>query len=915
MKRFRVILRSTSAIVLAIGAVPAFAQDGAGADAVTGQDIVVRGIRSSLTKAEDIKRTSDNVVDSIVAEDIGKFPDPTTAAALQRVPGVQVTIGDDNEVVGPIIRGLADIESTLNGREIFTGAGRGFSFQDLPAEALARVDVYKTNSADLLEGGVAGSIDLHLHKPFDFKKGVTVAGTMRGNYALNTEHFGKTINPTLGLLVSDHWDSGIGELGALLDVSWSRNQFNRPIAFDDNLRSTNHGPAGAADVAAPSAAGGLNQFGHYERPQANLQLQWKPTPELEVYGEGMFAGYRSRWSTSFILNDAFSAQNFSNVVVDDNCADYQVGGDGFYHLGADDMTTEHLCNAVSYTANNPHAFTSNQAHDQKTNFYLAAAGLKYDKDRFHADLDASYEYSIYSNRTFIIDIGKQIPAINITTNDNGGINYDTPGNPLGDPTDFRFTNGLDEDFSDSIGKLYALKGDAQYDVGGILQNIRAGFRVAKRNVVFRQLIVNPAAPGGAYHTPVAGQGLPANFLSYAPGDPRMNNGAPFIIPDTDVLLDPAVQDQLKTIFGVATGVPDWDPQRTYKAGEKTYAGYAQGKYQIDLGGAFSIDGLIGLRLTRTDRDITGTGIISQTDPDDPTKTISVPTPVSRHTSDTDLLPNASARFKFGGGLQARLAYAKTLARPGFGSLNPGLSYFISTNNNISNGGSSGNPDLKPEKADSYDATIEYYFGRSNYVSVGVYQKDITNRIANGITPMEIDGITYQITQPRNLGSARLKGVEASAQLFFDFLPGALGGLGASGNFTYNDSKVTTKGDVLEGSQLLGVSKYNFNAALLYEKYGFSGRVVYTYRSNYYDGDLTGALSLRPADGTLYLNGVRPNGRLDFGLNYDLNEHLTISLDGTNITRARYRSYYGTTLHPHDVREDDTTYSIGVRFNF
>jgi TonB-dependent receptor len=934
MKKRYLIYTSTSLLGLLV-ACPALAQtapntDSQPAAATTADqdqsaDIVVRGIRSSLAKAEEIKRTSDNVVDSIVAEDIGKFPDTTTASALQRVPGVQVTVGDNNEIVGPIIRGLADIESTLNGREIFTGAGRGFAFQDLPAEALARADVYKTSSANLLEGGVAGTIDLHIHKPFDFKKGLTIAGTLRGTYALNTEHAGKTINPTFGLLVSDHWDTGIGELGALVDLSYSRNQFNRPIAFDDNLRSGNHGPAGADGIAAPSAAGGLNQFGHYSRPQVNVQLQWKPSPELEVYGEGMFVGYRERSSTSFILNDAFSASSFSNVVKDDNCADYNVnayhivdgvavpGGNGFHddnlHSASNPNgtgATEHLCNTTSYTANNPNAFTSNQAHARRTNFYLVAGGVKYDNDRFHADLDASYEYSIYSNRTFIIDIGKKLPQLNIVTNDDGGINYDSPGNPLGSPDGFYFTNGLDQDFSDSIGKLYALKGDVQYDFDSILQNIQAGFRIAKRDVTFRQSIINPSSSKVADRL-LANNNLPANFFAYAPGDPRMNNGARFLIPSTDALLDPDVQDQLKGIFGEDPGFPSWDPKRTYVAGEKTYAGYLQGKYQFDLG-TISIDGLIGARVTRTDRDITGSGTVI--DPDGTPNVVAV----TRHTSDTDVLPNASARIKFGGGLQARLVYAKALSRPGFGSLNPGLNYQVSTNPNIQNGGSSGNPDLKPEKADSYDATLEYYFGRSNYISVGVYKKDIKNRIANGITPMTIGGITYQITQPRNLGSAKLKGVEASGQLFFDFLPGALSGLGVFGNYTIADSKVTTKGDPLEGSQLLGVSKYNYTAGLLYEKYGFSGRVVYTHRSHYYDGDLTGALSIRPVD-ILYLNGVQPSGRLDFGLNYDLNEHLTLSIDGTNVLRAKYKSYYGIPLHPHDVREDDSTYSMGVRFTF
>src|SRR3546814_13183327 len=132
--------------------------EGSGADAAAseaqGGDIVVTGIRQSLSRAAEIKRESTAVVDSIVAEDIGKLPDLTTAPALQRVPGVQVVVGGNNEIVGARIRGLDDIVTTLNGREIFTGVGRGFSFQDLPAEALAGVDVYKSSSAERLEGGV-----------------------------------------------------------------------------------------------------------------------------------------------------------------------------------------------------------------------------------------------------------------------------------------------------------------------------------------------------------------------------------------------------------------------------------------------------------------------------------------------------------------------------------------------------------------------------------------------------------------------------------------------------------------------------------------------------------------------------------------------------------------------------------------
>lgn len=127
------ILAAVLALAQSTDAVPAGDAQTAG-DAPS--DIVVTGLRASFGKAADIKRNSDNVVDSIVADDIGKFPDPTVASALQRVPGVQVTVGDNNEIVGPIIRGLGDILTTLDGREIFTGTGRGFAYQDLPAEAL-----------------------------------------------------------------------------------------------------------------------------------------------------------------------------------------------------------------------------------------------------------------------------------------------------------------------------------------------------------------------------------------------------------------------------------------------------------------------------------------------------------------------------------------------------------------------------------------------------------------------------------------------------------------------------------------------------------------------------------------------------------------------------------------------------------
>jgi iron complex outermembrane recepter protein len=224
------------------------------------EEVVVVGLRASLEAAAAIKQNSDLVVDSIVADDIGKFPDNTTAAALQRVPGVQVTVNDNNEIANPIIRGISDILTTLDGREIFTGVGRGFSFQDLPAEALAGADVFKSNNGSLIEGGLAGVINLRLHKPFDFEQGWSGAVNTRGIYGDNTDSFSGTI----GALVSNRWEAGDGEMGALLNVSYSDIDFDRPISFNCDPRSGNNGPSGGAGAVLPTCVGGLNQYGDYQ---------------------------------------------------------------------------------------------------------------------------------------------------------------------------------------------------------------------------------------------------------------------------------------------------------------------------------------------------------------------------------------------------------------------------------------------------------------------------------------------------------------------------------------------------------------------------------------------------------------------------------------------------------------------------
>ena len=141
-------------------------------EAVELETVVVTGIRGSVYRAQDLKRDAATFVDSVTALDIGALPDRSVTETLSRIPGVTIdhflSVGDPEhfsaEGSGVQVRGLTQVRSELNGRDSFSASGgRALSFQDVPAELMAGVDVYKNQKADMIEGGLGGSVDLHLH--------------------------------------------------------------------------------------------------------------------------------------------------------------------------------------------------------------------------------------------------------------------------------------------------------------------------------------------------------------------------------------------------------------------------------------------------------------------------------------------------------------------------------------------------------------------------------------------------------------------------------------------------------------------------------------------------------------------------------------------------------------------------------
>jgi len=214
---------------LLAAAAPAAAQDDTAADETRASDeaIVVTGIRASLANAQEIKRNADTVVDAITAQDIGALPDRSVTEALQRVPGISInrfagTNDPDHfsvEGSGVVIRGLNFVRSEFNGRDAFSAGvgGQAINFADVPSELLGSVEVYKNATADLIEGGLAGTVNLNTRKPFD-NRGFHVAFSAEANYG----DFRKKWTPTASFLISNTWDSGIGTIGLLGSVSYSR---------------------------------------------------------------------------------------------------------------------------------------------------------------------------------------------------------------------------------------------------------------------------------------------------------------------------------------------------------------------------------------------------------------------------------------------------------------------------------------------------------------------------------------------------------------------------------------------------------------------------------------------------------------------------------------------------------------------
>ncbi|WP_068084975.1 TonB-dependent receptor [Novosphingobium rosa] len=842
------------------------------APAADDHEIVVSGVRASLSTAIGIKRNAYQIVDSIVAEDIGKLPDNNVAEALQRVTGVQIT-RSQGEGSGVAIRGLSQVQQLVNGRDYFTTSGRTIALGDIPAALLAGVDVYKTSSADQIEGGIGGVVDIRLRRPFDFK-GSEKSITAKGFYG----DIAKKVDPRVSALWSNRFDTSVGEVGLLVSAAYQARHYgsfrNATGAYQtrtDLLDLNGNGQQDAGDaITAVTDAGTRYTNGSRKRWGVNASAQWRPASNLEFYLDGAFERVDNR---------------------EDNLTAYvRTGTSGFRASPATAVAPFTFAPGTNYFQYGSYANAkfapATYAQDSAYTTYQIALGGKWEQDRLKITGEGNYTRSsgwddmrqigIYANApSYTLDLRNFIPNPQVS-----GFN----------PNDFnayRFDNFQDE-YHRNVGEEVSGRLDATYELGGFLRNLQAGLRYARRTS-HHSGFTNDYSLSDRTDLPLPGN--VKGLLTTTPnqvfrGDYNLSLQQ-FALPNINLVRDIAFARQL---FGFGPGTPADDPSQLYDIAETTYAAYLMANYSFTLGG-IQFDGNAGLRYVKTKESVTGFQ----------NQQGGGYAPINANSDYGSWLPSANIRAKLTEKLYLRGAISKVVTRPAFSQLTPAqsLAYAFLT-------GSAGNPNLKPLKADQFDTSLEWYISKTNILYAAAFLKKVDGFIQNVSTQETINGQPFLMTRPVNGNNGTVKGIEVGYQTFFDFLPAPFNGLGLQANYTFVDSHAPSP---IPGQSvpLEGLSRNSYNLIGIYEKGPVSVRVAYNWRSKYVE-TTSGDAANRPL---IY----KPIGQLDASISYDLTKKIAITFDATNLTRNTLNDYYGTPLLPKSVNAYDRTFEFGVRAKF
>lgn len=881
-----------SRIVLRRAAAPA-AKAAVPSDKAAEGEIVVTGIKGSLNSAREIKRNSDSIVDAVAAEDIGQLPDNSATEALARLPGVQI-FRNRGEGQAITIRGISSVVTTINGQEAYTGASRRTLLNSYPSGLIRSMEVYKALTPDLIEGGIGGAVNVELRQPLDFTKGLTAAGTIRASYDDQADK----LMYNGDILVAQNWDTSAGEIGVMLNASYTRRDYYE--SYRENLQ-----PQDTAYGQLPSGILVKNPKGHYERPVLTGAIQWRP-----AYNFGMYLR-----ATNVTDDNEYTDTDFQT-----NIAAATVLNDVELVEGTD------IIKSASFTATANSGPRSNHTR-QKLDTTQIEFGADFTSGIATLTTSAVYTTSrIDTDEQLFLLAFNEAPTIDATFQSDskwGGLSYSYRDIDLTDIDQFH-VRAYSDTRQRQKGEGLQWRGDLELDAGNdFLRSIKLGYRYAWRTARSREGsdLVN-LNPLGLPMSDFPGGGDPV-VLSRSPGgdDAAIPSGwvgydAGFLGNEANVI---ALNDYITTLPGMGGyftdgGRPADNPESSFDGDESSFAAYGSFKYGFELAG-IPIDGVAGVRAVNTWLSIDGWQRVRENTPDTGGTTISRYEPIDGRQNYLDIDPSISAVVHLTPRLQLRGAWTKTFSRPDFRYLNPTVYLVqVATASGAYNGiATAGNPDLQPVRSNNYDVSLEYYFGRTGAITLAGFYRDVDGYLVR--TTYDDDTIpgalgTVEVTKYVNAGDGYIKGVEVSASTFFDFAPGILRNFGVSANYTYIDSQQdlpATEASTAFSGQTPGISQHSYNAALFYDDGQFRAKVAYAWRDDF-------TLSYNLSDPRKNLNWY-PISRLAASATYNFRRNLSLTVDGTNLLNRPQRAYWGTKENTDRVYFEGRVFSAALRFKY
>lgn len=903
--------------------------------------VVVTGFRSSLQKALNLKQQAIGVRDSIVAEDIGKFPEANVAESLQRVPGV-ILNRDDSSGEGQriSIRGLPTEYSvtTLNGAPVNTtststigSAARGFNYDVFASELFGRVDFYKSPLAELTEGGMGGIVDLQTPRPFDSPKR-TIRYAVSGAY--NTS--AKEADPTGFALYSNTW----GPWGFLAGVAHSKAVNNR-----SGFEATG-GYNSSANGSRNPVLGNFALALDYDDPRANLsgysreQIDNALLPRIYRY-----YGSQNRRSRDGLVSSLQFKQGGLNLSLDGLYSRLENSRDELYYgllirntrttnrnappgtnghngLVPIDVKIDPGSNLLTGTFGNTSYSSGVTYGEDKTEFgYLALNGRWEARPglvvtgQVSANNSKATSYSdTLSGQIFGVDTTIDYGLDHVYPSMSSPIDYTDPANFSGFDVTTGWTRERDK------GRQARLVVDYDYDLfGGWTGRLKTGLvyvdtskDVEKRN---------------------AGAAMKAKMVGLGDASVRANMVSVLPIPDLD--MGPGWPNRFGTFtrdYAFSTYDPvafntseAFTPAQSFGAAEKVSTGFVQSDFKGDvLGRELRLNA--GVRWSQTKLDIdnfkrSGSGNAYQ--------------PNSEQGKYTNVLPAVSAAWDLNDELIFRTSWGKTISRAS-------LSIIAAQTvipNAFDNTATAGNPNLKPQQSKNFDTSLEWYFKPGSLLSAAYFKKKLTDATVSTTTnttfgalglPDTALGAIFQDPSGRvdpnlpmvlrtysNAGEQTLKGYELAYQQDFTFLPDPFKGFGALASYTHIDPFNSMRWITKAGREIEvnSVPKYAYSVTTYYERGPLAMRLSY----NYKDRSLHGDNPRNNGDDLIRWRAAR--GYLDGTISYKLSENLELRLDALNLTDTLNYDYfedangqYGSGKHTRMdyAKYDGRTFKIGIR---